>query len=224
MLRKTIIFFLSAGIIFFLYVAIINWDTMDMSGRQKIMKAIYPAITSVGRWLGKNADVIENGNHIKPPVPIYGITIETNDGKSQPMSDFKGKKIMIVNTASDCGYTAQYDGLQALHEKLGDKLVIIGFPANDFKEQEKGTDEEIGAFCRKNYGVSFLLAKKASVIKGNNQQEMYQWLTQKQKNGWNSKSPSWNFSKYLINEEGMLTNYFGPSIEPGSETIESALK
>ena len=197
---------------------------MNMSGRQKVMKAIYPAITSIGRMLGKNADVIENSHHIKPPLSIYDITIELNDGSSQPLSAFKGKKIMLVNTASDCGYTAQYDGLQALHEKMGDKLVIIGFPANDFKEQEKGTDAEIGAFCRKNYGVSFLLAKKGSVVKGNNQQEVYQWLTQKQKNGWNSKNPTWNFSKYLVDEDGTLRYFFGPSIEPGSATIEAALK
>ena len=224
MIRKTVLFFLSAGIIFFLYTAIINWDTMNMSGRQKVMKAIYPAITSIGRILGKNADIVANSGDVKPHQSIYDITIELNDGSLQSLSSFKGKKMLLVNTASDCGYTAQFDGLQQLHEQLGDRLVIIGFPANDFKEQEKGTDAEIGAFCRKNYGVSFPLAKKGSVIKGNNQQEMYQWLTQKQKNGWNSKNPSWNFSKYLINEEGVLTHYFGPSIEPGSDTVEEALK
>lgn len=224
MIRKTIIFFLAAGCVFFLYVAIINWDTMNMSGRQKVMKAIYPVITSVGRLLGKNADIIENSKDIKPAQSIYNINIEMNDGSIQPMSAFKGKKILLVNTASDCGYTAQYDGLQQLHERLGDSLVIIGFPANDFKEQEKGTDAEIGAFCRKNYGVSFPLAKKGSVIKGNDQQEIYQWLTQKQKNGWNSKNPSWNFSKYLVNEAGTLTHFFGPSIEPGSDVITAALR
>ena len=224
MIRKTVLFFLSAGVIFFLYVAIINWNTMNMSGRQKVMKAIYPAITSIGRMLGKNADIIANTGNVKPHQSIYDITIELNDGSLQSLSAFRGKKMLLVNTASDCGYTAQFDGLQQLHEQLGEKLVIIGFPANDFKEQEKGTDEEIGAFCRKNYGVSFPLAKKGSVIKGIDQQEIYQWLTQKQKNGWNSKSPSWNFSKYLVNEEGVLTHYFGPSIEPGSDTVEEALK
>ena len=224
MFRKTIIFFLSAGVIFFLYVAIINWNTMNMSGRQKIMKAIYPVVTSLGRWLGKNADIITNKGMVIPVQSIYDLNIELNDGKQLSLSAFKGKKLLLVNTASDCGYTGQFDGLQELHERLDEKLVIIGFPANDFKEQEKGSDEEIGAFCRKNYGVTFLLAKKGSVVRGDHQQEVYQWLTEKQKNGWNSKQPSWNFSKYLINGEGVLTNYFGPSIEPDSETIETALK
>jgi glutathione peroxidase len=224
MIRKTFIFLLSAAIIFFLYVAIINMDTMNMSGRQKVMKAIYPVITSVGRLLGKNADIMENSSNQQPAESIYDITIELNDGTSMPMSSFKGKKLLLVNTASDCGYTAQYDGLQKLHEQSGNQFVIIGFPANDFKEQEKGSDAEIGAFCRKNYGVSFPLAKKGSVLKGNKQQEIYQWLTLKEKNGWNSKKPSWNFTKYLVNEEGMLTHYFGPSIEPGSDAIKDALK
>ena len=197
---------------------------MNMSGRQKLMKAIYPVITSVGRLMGKNADAIENKHGVKPVQSVYDISIVLNDGTTKSLAEFKGKKIMLVNTASDCGYTAQYDGLQNLHEKLGNRLVIIGFPANDFKEQEKGSDEEIGAFCRKNYGVSFLLAKKGTVVKGNDQQEVYQWLTQKQKNGWNNKAPSWNFSKYIISEEGILTNYFGPSIEPDGDAIEAALK
>ena len=224
MIRKIFISLLSAAIIFFLYVAIINMDTINMSGRQKVMKAIYPFITSVGRLLGKNADVIENSSNVKPAESIYDITLELNDGTSLSLSSFRGKKLLLVNTASDCGYTAQFDGLQKLHEQRGDDLVIIGFPANDFKEQEKGSDAEIGAFCRKNYGVSFLLAKKGSVVKGNEQQELYRWLTHKNKNGWNTKNPSWNFTKYLVNEEGTLTHYFGPSIEPGSDTIAAALK
>ena len=223
-MKKLYITVLSVAIVFFLYVAIINRNTMDMSGRQKLLKAIYPVITSVGRLMGRNADNIENKHGVKPVQPVYDINIILNDGTTKSLAEFKGKKIMLVNTASDCGYTAQYDGLQHLHEQLGNNLVIIGFPANDFKEQEKGSDEEIGAFCRKNYGVSFLLAKKGTVVKGNDQQPVYQWLTDKRRNGWNSKSPSWNFSKYIINEEGILTHYFGPSIEPDSDVIEAALK
>ncbi len=196
---------------------------MNMSGRQKVMKAIYPVVSSMGRLFGTNADVITNKVGIKAPQSIYSLNVVMNDGSTTSLASFKGKKLMLVNTASDCGYTGQFDGLQALYEKMGDNLVIIGFPANDFKEQEKGTDEEIGAFCRKNYGVSFPLAKKGVVIKNNEQQEIYQWLTQKEKNGWNTKAPSWNFSKYLVNEEGVLTNYFGPSIEPDSESVLAAL-
>jgi glutathione peroxidase len=112
MIMKTLFIFLTAAIVFFLYVAIINWNTMNMTGRQKVMKAIYPVITSVGRLFGKNADIIKNGNHIKPHQPIYDISLELNDGTRQPLSAFRGKKILLVNTASDCGYTAQYDGLR----------------------------------------------------------------------------------------------------------------
>jgi glutathione peroxidase len=223
MFKKTFIIIISVAIIFFLYVAIVNMNTLNLTGRQKIMKAIYPAITFAGRLFGMNADIIENKAGVKPIVSIYDITIELNDGSRQLLSFYKGRKILFVNTASDCGYTAQFDGLQNLYESFGDKLMIIGFPANDFKEQEKRTDAEIGAFCRKNYGVSFPLVKKGSVIRGSGQQPVYQWLTNKEKNGWNAKIPSWNFSKYLVNEEGVLTCYFGPSVEPDGEKLSNAI-
>ncbi len=131
---------------------------------------------------------------------------------------------MLVNTASDCGYTGQYDDLQKLSEKYKDRLVVIGFPANDFKEQEKGTDEEIAAFCKINFGVSFPLMKKSSVKKGPEQNPVFQWLTDPAKNGWSKQPPSWNFCKYLVDEEGRLTHYFASTIEPLSTHITSALK
>ena len=121
---------------------------------------------------------------------------------------------MIVNTASECGYTAQYAELQQLYTKYADQLTIIGFPSNDFKEQEKGTDDEIAAFCKVNFGVTFPLAKKSSVLKGLGQNEVFQWLTMKEMNGWNEQQPTWNFSKYLIDEKGRLTHYFDPSVVP----------
>ena len=101
--------------------------------------------------------------------------------------------------------------------------MVIGFPANDFKEQEKGNDEDIAQFCKMNFGVTFPLVRKSTVIKGRDQQEVFQWLTDKTKNGWNSKQPSWNFSKYLVNEMGTLTNYFDPAIPPLSEAITGEL-
>ena len=104
-----------------------------------------------------------------------------------------------------------------------EKLVIIGFPANDFKEQEKGTDEEIAKFCKVNYGVSFPLMKKSIVIKSSQQNPVYQWLTDSTKNGWNDQSPSWNFTKYIVNEGGVLTNYFGPSVSPLSKDVTKAI-
>jgi glutathione peroxidase len=131
---------------------------------------------------------------------------------------------MLVNTASDCGYTNQYTDLQELADEYKDKLVIIGFPANDFKEQEKGTDEEIAQFCKVNYGVSFPLMKKSGVIKSAQQNPVYQWLTDSAKNGWNNKPPAWNFTKYLINENGVLVNYFGSSVSPMSNEVLTAIK
>jgi glutathione peroxidase len=107
--------------------------------------------------------------------------------------------------------------------KHHDKLTVIAFPANDFQEQEKGSDEQIGNFCKINFGVTFPIALKSSVVKGNDQQKVFQWLTDKTKNGWNNQSPSWNFSKYLINEEGVLMNYFDPAISPLSEEVLKAI-
>jgi len=101
---------------------------------------------------------------------------------------------------------------------------VIAFPANDFQQQEKGSDEEIGNFCKINFGVTFPVALKSSAVKGNGQQKVFQWLTDKTKNGWNNKPPSWNFSKYLINEEGVLTNYFDPAISPLSEEVLKAIE
>jgi len=126
---------------------------------------------------------------------------------------------LLVNTASDCGYTDQYAGLQKLSEKFEDKLVVIGFPANDFKQQEKGTDKEILEFCKANYGVSFPLMQKSSVLHSATQNPVYKWLTDSSLNGWNNKPPSWNFTKYVVDENGVLTNYFGPSISPLSKAV-----
>ncbi|WP_315818648.1 glutathione peroxidase [Paraflavitalea speifideaquila] len=128
-----------------------------------------------------------------------------------------------MNTASDCGYTNQYEDLQKLYETYKDKLVIIGFPANDFHEQEKGNDEEIAQFCKVNFGVSFPLAKKSVVIKSPEQNPVFGWLTHKALNGWNEQEPSWNFSKYLVNERGVLTHYFDPSVSPTSNVVITAI-
>jgi glutathione peroxidase len=136
----------------------------------------------------------------------------------------QGKKVLLVNTASDCGYTAQYKELQQLQDRFADRLVIIGFPANDFKEQEKGDNASIADFCQRNYGVRFQLAQKTSVVSGPLQHPVYRWLTDSSQNGWNTKAPSWNFSKYLVDEEGRLTHYFDPSVSPLSEALIKALQ
>ena len=154
---------------------------------------------------------------------IHSFTVKSIDGKNLNLASFKGKKILIVNTASKCGYTPQYEGLEKVYEQYKDKLVIIGFPCNQFGGQEAGTNEEIADFCKKNYGVSFPLADKIDV-KGSNAAPIYQWLTQKSKNGILDASISWNFNKFLIDENGKMMAYFPSNVKPDSESILSYLK
>ncbi|MBC7948457.1 MAG: glutathione peroxidase [Chitinophagaceae bacterium] len=193
-----------------------------MTYRQKVLKAIYPAWMWWSKLTRKNTKEISVKR--APLVPFYSLKAERNDGSIFDLSSLKGKKVLLVNTASDCGYTNQYEDLQKLHEEFKDSLVILGFPANDFKEQEKGSDEQIAEFCKVNFGVTFPLMKKSTVVRSASQNPVYQWLTDSSKNGWNSKAPSWNFSKYLVNEAGELTHYFGPTTSPGSSDILDAIK
>lgn len=201
-----------------LYVVIVNRNSKNMTARQKVLKAVYPAWIFFTKLIGKNTDALVN-EHKAPTVPFHSLKAVLNNGATYDFEALKGKKVLLVNTASDCGYTGQYDELQQLYKKFENKLVILGFPANDFKEQEKGSDEEIAQFCKVNFGVTFPLMKKSSVVKNESQNEVYKWLTDSTKNGWNSKQPSWNFSKYLVNEEGILTHYFDPSVSPVSEQV-----
>ncbi|HTL07110.1 MAG TPA: glutathione peroxidase [Chitinophagaceae bacterium] len=205
------------------YILIVNSNSKNMTGRQKVLKAMYPVLAWINKVTNSNREVITHAA-VPPPVPLYTLSMVLNDGASFNLASLKGKKLLLVNTASACGYTAQYEQLQQLYNQYNGKLVVIGFPANDFKQQESGTDEEIASFCKKNFGVSFPLAQKSVVIKNNQQNPVFQWLTDPAKNGWNSQAPTWNFSKYLVNEEGFLTHYFGPGIEPMSETIQSAIR
>jgi glutathione peroxidase len=192
-----------------------------MTLRQRILKVFYPVLLAVTKAFRKNTVVLQNEYGAMPPASFYDLSIPLSNGASQPLAQHKGKKVLIVNTASNCGYTAQYGELQQLQERHKD-LVVIAFPSNDFKEQEKGTDSEIAAFCSV-YNVGFPLASKSSVLKKPQQNPVYQWLTDKEKNGWNTKQPSWNFSKYLVNEDGVLTHYFDPSISPLSAEVEKAI-
>ncbi len=154
---------------------------------------------------------------------IHGFTVKGIDGKDIKMSSFKGKKILVVNTASKCGYTPQYEALEKVYEQYKDKLVIIGFPCNQFGGQEPGSNEEIVAFCKKNYGVTFPLADKIDV-KGENTAAIYQWLTQKSKNGVVDATISWNFNKFLLDENGKMIAYYPSNVKPDSQDILSHLK
>lgn len=145
---------------------------------------------------------------------IHQFTVTTLEGKSFDFNTLKGKKVLIVNTASKCGLTPQYAGLQAIFEKYGDeKFSIIGFPANNFLSQEPGDNKEIAAFCQRNYGVSFPMMKKIDV-EGSNIHPVYAFLTEKSKNGVMDSKVTWNFQKYLINENGHLEKVISPKTDP----------
>lgn len=202
------------------YVLIANRNSNSMNIRQKVLKAVYPAFMAL---TGKKAKAFGKEN-VQAPVSFYSLKPTANNGTEFDFAQLKGKKVLIVNTASNCGFTNQYDQLQELSEKYKDKLLIIGFPANDFKEQEKGNDEEIAQFCKINFGVTFPLMKKSSVLKGSEQNEVFKWLSDSTKNGWNNKQPSWNFSKYLVSENGNLVHYFDPGVSPLSKEVTDEIE
>jgi glutathione peroxidase len=192
-----------------------------MTARQFIIKKIYPFLQK--RLKTETTSVIlNNDKNVQPIVSFYQLKATSIKGEEINFVTFKNKKVLLVNTASDCGFTPQFTELQKLHELYGQQVIILGFPANDFKEQEKSADAEIATFCQANYGVTFTMMKKSVVVKNNNQNAVYNWLTNSSLNGWNGQQPVWNFSKYLVNEQGVLTNYFGPSINPMSEEIIKA--
>jgi len=156
------------------------------------------------------------------PSSIYEFKVPALNGELIDFSKFKGKKILIVNTASKCGYTPQYEGLEKLYEIQKSRLVIVGFPANNFGKQEPGTNQEIGAFCKNNYGVSFPMAEKISV-KGDDMAPIYHWLTEKAYNNYQDSEIGWNFQKYLIDEEGRLIAIFKSDVKPESQEILNAI-
>ena len=154
---------------------------------------------------------------------IYDIQINSITGEKIDLSEFKGKKILFVNVASECGFTKQYTGLEELYQLYKDKLVVIGIPCNQFGGQEPGTDEEIIKFCEVNYGVSFLLTEKIKV-KGEEKHPLYNWLCRKEINGRSNSSVKWNFQKYLVDEKGEFVNYFFSTTKPMSSKIINYLK
>jgi glutathione peroxidase len=154
---------------------------------------------------------------------IHSFKVKSIDGGTIDFAKFKGKKILVVNTASKCGYTPQYEALQKVADQYKDKLVIVGFPANNFGGQEPGSDGEIVEFCKKNYGVTFPLASKVSV-KGDDTAPIYKWLTSKTENGVLDATISWNFNKFLLDENGKMIAYFPSKVTPDSEEITKYLK
>jgi glutathione peroxidase len=156
------------------------------------------------------------------PASIHQFKVNSIEGETIDFSKFKGKKILIVNTASKCGYTPQYADLEKLYNTYKGKLVVIGFPANNFGGQEPGSNQQIAEFCQKNYGVSFLMAEKVSV-KGEDMHPLFKWLTQKTENGVMDGEIKWNFTKFLLDEKGKLIGIFPSKVNPMSEEITSKL-
>ncbi len=157
------------------------------------------------------------------PASIHQFKVESIDGGTIDFSRYKGKKILVVNTASKCGYTPQYKDLEALYEQYKGKLVVIGFPANNFGGQEPGSNADIKEFCEENYKVSFPMAAKVSV-KGSDVHPLYKWLTNKSENGVLDASVSWNFNKFLLDENGVLIAHFPSKVKPMDDEIVQYLK
>lgn len=167
-----------------------------------------------------NAQIVE----VKPPSSsIYDIQINSLEGDSLDLSAYKGKKLLIVNVASKCGFTPQYKDLQELHELYGEDMAIIGVPCNQFLGQEPGDAEKIATFCERNYGVTFQMTEKVDV-KGKKQHPLYTWLTDKSENGSQDSSVKWNFQKYVVSENGELLAIFGSKVNPMSEEIQAFFK
>ncbi|GIT10361.1 MAG: glutathione peroxidase [Candidatus Neomarinimicrobiota bacterium] len=170
----------------------------------------------------KAKNIILNTKNIAPKKSFYELEAISIDGKKISFNQYKNKKILIVNVASKCGYTYQYEGLQKLQDIYQDKVIVLGFPANDFFNQESGSNEDIEEFCETNYGITFPMFEKTTT-KGKKQSPIYQWLTNKDFNGWNAQRPTWNFCKYLVNEDGELVGFFDSKVKPLSEEITSLL-
>ena len=183
------------------------------------MKLLLLTVLLAGTCMNKEGEktVVDENPIVKQSVHQY--KVKDLSGKEFDFSSLKGKKVMIVNTASKCGLTPQYKQLEAIYDKYKDQnFVIIGFPSNDFMHQEPGTNEEIAEFCQKNYGVSFPMMDKVEV-KGDDKCEIYKFLTQKRQNGLEDNSVKWNFQKYLIDENGYLVKVIAPTTEPDDKEI-----
>jgi glutathione peroxidase len=163
------------------------------------------------------------GSEVPPAKSFHDFKMKSIDGQEIDFKKYKGKKVLVVNVASECGFTKQYADLQQLHEKHGDKVVILGFPANNFGGQEPGTNAEIKQFCSSKFGVKFQMFEKISV-KGDDMHPLYQFLSTKDQNGTVSEAPSWNFCKYLINEKGEVVKFFGSRVNPMSDELVNLIK
>ncbi len=192
-----------------------------MTLKQQFLKTVYPIFAFLNRVFKKNNGIFSSDQPAKQS--FYALKATLNNGHEFDFSQLKNKKVLIVNTASDCGFTAQYDDLQKLFNLKKESLEILAFPANDFQKQESKNDQSIAEFCKYNYGITFPLMKKSKVVVHSSQNNVYDWLTDKEKNGWNSNEPTWNFCKYLVNEKGNLTHFFEAGEPPLGKNILAAI-
>ena len=182
------------------------------------------AVAAVALGLGLGVARAEEDKGGKKMTGVLGYKMKSLDGKDVDLAQYKGKVVLIVNVASQCGYTPQYKGLQALHDRFADKgLVVLGVPANDFGAQEPGTDAEIGEFCKSNYGVKFPMLSKVAVT-GADKAPLYKHLTAKETNPKLSGEVKWNFTKFLIGRHGEIVGRFEPGVKPESDDLVKAIE
>ncbi len=171
---------------------------------------------------GKKDKVVANVDKKAYKGSLYDFTLNDLQGNPVNLADYKGKPVVLINVASKCGFTKQYADWQEFHSQYGDKVVVLGFPANNFMKQEPGSDEEIAEFCQKNYGVTFKMFSKIDV-KGEDKAPLYKWLSEKNLNGWNDQEPTWNFCKYVVDKEGHVTHFFESKVKPDNADFRKAV-
>ncbi len=200
-----------------------NEHLATMTVRQKILKRLYPVFQKLNGLI-KEKGVLRPGKDAHKPASgsFYQLKAVLSNGTDFDFQALREKKVLLVNVASDCGFTPQYTELEKLYQLHKDKLVILGFPSNNFQGQEPGGNQEIEQFCKINYGVSFPLFQKLAVL-GPEQHPVFKWLSQKSLNGWNEQAPSWNFCKFLIDENGTLQAVFQPHVSPLSREMMQAI-
>ena len=170
-----------------------------------------------------NALLVSSKTKSMKTCPFYDFSMPSLDGENVSFAQFKGKKVIILNVASKCGYTPQYADWEKFYKENKEKVVVLGFPCNQFMGQEYDANADIKSFCEKNYGVTFPIFERIDV-KGSTKAPLYAWLTDKNKNGWCEQEPTWNFCKYLLNEQGELVEFFASKITPDDAAFQAALK
>jgi len=190
---------------------------------KKMTSFVYSSVMFLSSLFGirkiKTRPMVFSGESSSQRGSIYDITLKTIGGKTISLADYKGKKLLIVNTASKCGFTSQLEELQKFHEQYGNNVEVLGFPSDNFGGMEYKNNDHINNFCSRNYGVTFQLFSKSDVT-GPQRNELFKWLGCMEENGWNDKCPNWNFCKYLVNEQGELVSYYSSTISPlDSEVI-----